>query len=83
MTPSHNMPATILERAPADKFLTSKAVAALLGVSESWVLMHARGKRLPVIPSLKLGRSVRFRESEIYEFIARCKRAIERNEPIR
>ena len=63
--------------------LNARQVAERLNVSIAWVLSHAEGKRLPILPSLKLGRSVRFREAEIEDFLDRCKRAMAQGVPIR
>lgn len=50
-----------------DRMLTAAEVAGLLGVSIKTVLnWHERGK----LPSYKLGRAVRFRESEILAWLA-------------
>lgn len=49
--------------------LTSDTVAAMLGMSRSWVLQHARGTRRPIIPSVKMGRAVRFRPDDLERFI--------------
>jgi predicted DNA-binding transcriptional regulator AlpA len=62
--------------------LTAREVARQLGVSVAWVLQHASGARRPVIPSVKLGKSVRFLQNDISEFIARCRRCMEKGIPI-
>jgi excisionase family DNA binding protein len=54
--------------------LSPKAVAEWLGVSAGWVLDHAGGRRRPVLPSVKLGKAVRFRRDEVEKFIAECSR---------
>lgn len=54
--------------------LTVEQVAALLGVSKAWVLAHANGNRRPKLPSVKLGKVVRFRLTELDEFIQECSR---------
>jgi hypothetical protein len=43
---------------------------------------HAEGRYKPVLPSLKLGRSVRFRESDIEAFLEKCERAMALGVPI-
>ena len=48
-----------------DRLLTARQVADRLQVSVAWVLAHAGGRKLPALLSLKLGKSVRFREDEI------------------
>ena len=51
-----------------EDLLTPKEVAAILGVSVAWVLDHA-SRRSPRLPSVKLGKPVRFRRAEIEKFI--------------
>lgn len=65
-----------------ERLLTAREVATRLSVSIAWVLAHANGKRLPVLPSVKLGRSVRFRERDIEVFIERAMRAMAAGAPI-
>ncbi len=55
-----------------ERLLTPKEVAAWLGVSVPWVLDHASGRRRPQIPSVKLGKVVRFRCEDLEEFIREC-----------
>lgn len=53
--------------------MTPKEVAAWLGVSAAWVLDHA-SRRSPRLPSVKLGKSVRFRRVDVEQFITECMR---------
>jgi predicted DNA-binding transcriptional regulator AlpA len=46
----------------ADNFLTAEALAQRLGVPESWVRTEERAER---IPSIRLGKYVRFKLSDI------------------
>ena len=62
--------------------LTAREVARQLHVSIAWVLAHAGGRYHPVLPSIKLGRAVRFRQSDIDKFIEHCRRCVERGIPI-
>jgi excisionase family DNA binding protein len=57
-----------------EKLLTPKAVAEWLEVSVSWVLDHASGRRRPHLPSVKLGKAVRFRREDVQRFIDDCVR---------
>jgi len=50
-------------------------VAAMLGMSEAWVRQHSNGMRRPAIPSVKLGKCVRFRLEAILDFIKSLERA--------
>lgn len=53
------------------RLLTVKEVADVLRVSSAWVYQHSNGTRRPAIPSVKIGASVRFRESDVRGFIER------------
>lgn len=65
-----------------ERLLTAREVATRLQVSVAWVLAHANGKRHPLIPSVKLGRSVRFHDSDVNRFVECCKRQMERGLPL-
>ncbi len=45
--------------------LTVREVSVWLNVSEGWVRDHASGRRRPILPSVKLGKSRRFREEAV------------------
>lgn len=49
--------------------LTVRQVSEWLNVSPSWVRDHATNRRRPALPSLKLGKSLRFREDQLAEWI--------------
>jgi excisionase family DNA binding protein len=57
-----------------ERLLTAQEVADWLGVSARWVLSHASGVNRPVLPSLKLGKAVRFDRTAVEEFIRQCAR---------
>lgn len=57
-----------------ETLLTAQEVAAWLGVSTRWVLAHAAGLNRPVLPSVKLGKAVRFERGAVTEFIRGCAR---------
>jgi excisionase family DNA binding protein len=57
-----------------EKLLTAPEVAEWLGVSARWVLAHAAGLNRPVLPSVKLGKAVRFERGDVEEFIRQCAR---------
>ena len=57
-----------------ENLLTAQEVAAWLGVSTRWVLAHAAGLNRPVLPSVKLGKAVRFERRAVAEFIRACAR---------
>ena len=51
------------------QLLTVRQVSEWLNVSPSWVRDHATNRRRPALPSLKLGKSLRFREDQVSEWI--------------
>jgi len=55
-----------------ERLLTAGEVAEWLRVQHSWIHAHATGRRRPHLPSIKLGGSLRFRESDIQKFIEEC-----------
>ena len=57
---------------PPERLLTPKEVAEILSVSRAWVLDHS--SRRPHLPSVKLGKAVRFRRTDVEEFIRECAR---------
>ncbi|MDQ6759366.1 MAG: helix-turn-helix domain-containing protein [Acidobacteriota bacterium] len=52
------------------RLLTVAEVAQWLAVSPSWVRDHAAGRRRPGLPCIRLGRSLRFREDDLAEWLA-------------
>jgi len=54
--------------------MTVDEVAKWLAVSKGWVHDHAGGRRRPVLPHVKLGKSVRFRVQDVEAFITECVR---------
>lgn len=70
-----SVPAPIRQMQPDPARLLDVAeVAHLLGTSEAWVRQHASGLRQPKIPSVKLGKCVRFRREAVLEFIKALER---------
>jgi excisionase family DNA binding protein len=51
------------------QLLTVRQVAEWLNVSPSWVRDHAAHRRRPVLPAIKLGKSWRFRDDQVAEWI--------------
>ena len=52
-------------------------VARKLGVSISWVVQHASGKRKPYLPAVKMGAGrspLRFDPADVEKFIDDCRR---------
>jgi excisionase family DNA binding protein len=56
-----------------EKLLTAGQVAEILNVSMAWVYDHAERKR-PQLPSVRLGKAVRFRPTDIERFIQEMSR---------
>ena len=54
-----------------ERLLTPKEVAEILSVSVAWVLDHS-SRRRPYLPAIRLGKAVRFRRSDVEEFIQEC-----------
>jgi excisionase family DNA binding protein len=54
-----------------ERFLTAREVADLLGFSPATIVDWAEADR---IPSFKVGGRLRFRESELEQFIEGCRR---------
>ena len=61
-------------RVAKEKLLGAKEVAHWLGVSRAWVFEHSNGRRRPFLPSVKLGKSVRYRPLDVDAFIIECER---------
>jgi excisionase family DNA binding protein len=60
--------------AQPERLLTVPEVADILAVSPAFVRQHASGLRRPAIPSVKLGKAVRFRRAAVEAFIASMER---------
>ena len=58
-----------LARTDPDRLLTLEQVAEMLNMSPAWVRQHSNGTRRPAIPSIKLGKSIRFRRQAVLDFI--------------
>jgi excisionase family DNA binding protein len=57
------------EKNARSPLLTVRQVSEWLNVSPSWVRDHATKRRRPALTSMKLGRSLRFREDQLAEWI--------------
>jgi len=71
------LPSVIAEVKPIRQLIKAADVARKLGVSISWVVQHASGKRKPYLPAVKMGpgRSpLRFDPSDVEKFIDECRR---------
>ena len=64
----------VIQMGAPERLLKPKEVAEMLCVSVAWVLDHSSGRRAPHLPSVKLGKAVRFRREDIEQFIAKCRR---------
>ena len=61
-----------------EKLLNVQFVAEWLDLSPAWVRDHASGRRRPFLPSVKLGKLVRFRCEDVQQFIQDCLRLEQR-----
>lgn len=57
-----------------DPLLTAAEVSQIFKVSKSKIYAHANGRRCPHIQTVKLGGSVRFRQSTIEQLIEELER---------
>ena len=65
-----------VELRPIRQLVRARDVAKKLGVSISWVIQHASGKRKPYLPAVKMGpgRSpLRFDPNDVETFIDDCR----------
>ena len=65
-----------IEIQPIRQLVKAREVAKKLGVSVSWVIQHASGKRKPYLPAVKMGpgRSpLRFDPNDVEKFIEDCR----------
>jgi hypothetical protein len=70
------LPVGIAEVTPIRQLIKAADVARRLGVSISWVVQHASGKRKPYLPAVKMGpgRSpLRFDPADVEKFIDECR----------
>ena len=70
------LPAVSGEIQPIRQLVKARDVATKLGVSISWVIQHASGKRKPYLPAVKMGpgRSpLRFDPNDVEKFIDDCR----------
>lgn len=74
---ANTLPTAIAEVKPIRQLIKAAEVARKLGVSISWVVQHASGKRKPYLPAVKMGpgRSpLRFDPIDVEKFIDDCRR---------
>jgi hypothetical protein len=70
------LPLVGIETPPIRQLVKARDVAKKLGVSISWVIQHAAGKRKPYLPAVKMGpgRSpLRFDPRDVENFIDDCR----------
>jgi len=71
------IPIAAIDGRPIRQLVRAGDVAKKLGVSVSWVVQHASGKRKPYLPAVKMGpgRSpLRFDPNDVEQFIDDCRR---------
>ena len=74
---SNLLPTVAVDSRPIRQLVRARDVSKKLGVSISWVIQHASGKRKPYLPAVKMGpgRSpLRFDPSDVEQFIDECRR---------
>ena len=59
----------------AQPLMTVTEVAEYLRMSAAWVRQHAGGLRQPILPSVKMGKAVRFRRAAVEGFVRAMERA--------
>ena len=72
-----HLPAIAFESRPIRQLVKARDVAPKLGVSTSWVVQHASGKRKPYLPAIKMGSGrspLRFDPNDVERFIDECRR---------
>jgi len=52
-----------------NQLLTVSEIANWFHVSHGWVHDHASGRRQPLLPSIKLGKSIRFRQEDVSNWL--------------
>ena len=65
-----------IEIQPIRQLVKAREVAKKLGVSISWVIQHASGKRKPYLPAVKMGPGrgpLRFDPNDVEKFIEDCR----------
>jgi hypothetical protein len=71
------LPVVAFDNRSIRQLIKAKDVAKKLGVSISWVIQHASGKRRPYLPAIRMGpgRSpLRFDPGDVEKFIDECRR---------
>ena len=71
------LPPVAIDSRTIRQLVRARDVVTKLGVSISWVIQHASGKRKPYLPAVKMGpgRSpLRFDPSDVEKFIDECRR---------
>ena len=71
------LPVVAIDSRPIRQLVKASDVAKKLGVSLSWVVQHASGKRKPYLPSVKMGPGkspLRFDPNDVEKFIDECRR---------
>jgi hypothetical protein len=65
-----------MDTRPIRELVRARDVAKKLGVSISWVIQHASGKRRPYLPAIKMGSGrspLRFDPVDVERFINDCR----------
>ena len=71
------VPVVAVDSRSIRQLVRARDVAKKLGVSISWVIQHASGKRRPYLPAVKMGPGrgpLRFDPNDVEKFIDDCRR---------
>ena len=58
----------------SDELLTVEELAAILKVPKSWIYLHTRKRSKAALPHVKIGKYLRFCETEVREFLSHLRR---------
>jgi excisionase family DNA binding protein len=64
-----------------EQLLSISEVSGWLGVSESWIRDHAAKRRRPYLPAYKMGKTLKFRRSDIERFLEELRTQWEARRP--
>jgi len=58
----------------SDELLTVDELAAILKVPKSWIYLHTRKRSKAALPHVKIGKYLRFCETDVREFLSHLRR---------
>ena len=63
----------LVKETTTKKRLKAEEIAEQLGVSLAWVYRHSTGPDLPMIPHIKMHRTVRYLQADVDEYLENCR----------